>query len=313
MKKVIILLILISLFVSNFIPALCKEKKKENQGIEKTFKVKNNNEKGFNKIEKVEVKDKTKDVVNDSEELIPVNVRNEFDEEIKVKFDTNREYPIGPNEAISLGKRSPGRYTLTIYNKKGEFVDNLTRSIDKKNKFVLNKDTVSNSNKITGLSTGQKVAIGAGAVGALALGSAIVNMVLNQQEETAPAYIPPPQNTVLPQELVAINAPQAPSQNTDYSNAFADGGKAFKFLNKKFDEITLIVEGTDGNPIGSNWIIPKAKSLEKPQPLIIDGQKITIKSNQKVRAVLPDGSELVRNLFELKNDPFDGSYVWVLE
>ena len=311
MKKLFVIVILISLFINSSIPVLSKEKKKENQGIEKTFKVKTNNEKGFNKVE---VKDKTENVSNDSEELIPVNVKNEFDEEIKVKFDTNREYPIGPHESISLGKRPPGRYTLTIYNKKGEFVDNLTRSIDKKNKFVLNKDIVSNSNKITGLSTGQKIAIGAGAVGALALGSAIVNMVLNKQEENTPEYIPS-QNTVLPQEPVVINVPQAPppSQNTDYSNAFASGGKPFKFLNKKFNEITLIIEGTDGNPIGSNWIIPKAGGLEKPQPLIINGQKITINPNQKLKTVLPDGGELVRNAFELKNDPFDGSYVWVLE
>src|SRR3989338_10049798 len=127
------------------------------------------NDKGFNKVEVVE---KT---ASSGEELIPVNVKNDFDEEIKVKLDTNREYPVGPHEWITLGKRKPGRYTLTIYNKKGDFVDNLTRNIDNKNKFVLNKNTISNSNKIDNLSTVQKVGITAGAIGAAALTGIIAN------------------------------------------------------------------------------------------------------------------------------------------
>ncbi len=289
-----------------------EKKKKANQNIEKTFRV-NKNDKGFKEVKKIEKIEKVEKDTDLKKESIPVNVKNEFDEEIKVKLDTNREYPIAAHESITLGKRLPGRYTLTIYNEKGEFVDNLTKSIDKNNKFVLNKDTVSNSGKIVGLSTGKKIAIGAGALGAIALGSAILNMAQNQ-EETA-EYIPPPP-ALLPQPQVVINplqAPQAVSQETNYDNAFASGGKAFKFLNKNYDEVTLIVEGTDGNSIGSNWEIPKAKALQKPQPLIINGEKITINSNQKVKAVLPDGRELVRSAFELKGDPLDGSYVWVLE
>ena len=252
---------------------------------------------------------------DEEENLIPVTVRNEFDNEIKVKFDTNREYPIGPNETISLGKRKPGRYTLTIYNKNGEFVDNLTRSVDKNNKFVLNKDTVSNSNKIEGLSAGQKVAITAGALGAAALGTALVNKALQgnesqeQNEYVPPPYVPPPSN-----QLAANLAPAGVAEQvTNENNAFLPGGNPFKFLNTKYDQITLIVSGTDGAPIGNNWIIPKAQSLQRPQPLIFNGEKITIGSDQIIKVVLSDGKELQRYAFELERDLVDGSYVWIIK
>lgn len=267
-----------------------------------------NNSKGFNKIEKKEIS--TGSV---TEEIIPVNVKNDFDEEIRVKLDTNREYPVGAHEWITLGKRKSGRYTLTIYNKKGEFVDNLTKNIDNKNKFVLNENTVSNSGRITGLSTGQKVAITAGAIGAAALGTALINKALHGegeqedvQEYVPPAYIPPQQANV----PVGTGIIQ---QKADVNNAFAPGGKPFKFLNAAHEKITLVIEGTDGSPIGNNWIIPKAGFFQKPQPLIFNDEKITINPDQKIKAVLPNGTEILRNAFELESDPFDGSYVWVLK
>ena len=242
----------------------------------------------------------------DEEDLIPVNVKNEFDEEIKVKLDTNREYPVGAHEWITLGKRKSGRYTLTVYNKKGDFVDNLTKNIDNKNKFVLNKDTVSNSDKITGLTTGQKVAITAGAVGAAALGTALIHKALESGEQTSePQYIPPPS---LPEPRQQIGAAVE-----KVINAFASGGKVLKVLNPKYSQVTFIVEGTDGNPIGNNWIIPKAVVTQKPEPLIFNSEKITINPNQTIRAVLPDGIELQRIAFELDVDLLDGGYVWVLK
>ena len=254
---------------------------------------------------------------DEEEELIPVTVRNEFDHEIKVKFDTNREYPIGPKETISLGKRKPGRYTLTIYNKNGDFVDNLTRSVDKNNKFILNKDIVSNSDKITGLTTGQKVAVTAGTIGAAARGTALINKALegsqNQapQEYVPPSYIPPPS----PQNQVAENvAPVVGSEEVAVeNNAFDPGGSAFKFLNTKYNQLTLIVEGTDGAPIGNNWIIPKAPISQKPQPLIFNGEKITIGLDKIIKAILSDGKKLQRYAFELEKDPVDGSYVWIIK
>ena len=239
------------------------------------------------------------------EELVRINVRNEFDEQVQVQLDKGRKYDIGPKEKITLGERKPGKYTLTIYNKKGEFVDNLTRNIgkedDKSYKYNLNEKTVSNSDKITGLSTGQKVAITAGALGAAALGTALINMALQNNDGQVPQndYIPP-------QEQVVYNPPP-----TD--NAFAPGGKAFKFLNAKYPEVTLVVLGTDGNPIGNNWTIPKSNIFQKPQPLIFSGEKITINPDQKVKAILPNGAELQRHAFELDLDSLDGSYVWVLK
>lgn len=244
------------------------------------------------------------------EELVRINVRNEFDEEVQVQLDKGRKYFIGAKEKITLGERKPGKYTLTIYNKKGEFVDNLTRNIGKDDKesykYNLNEKTVSNSNKITGLSTGQKIAITTGALGAAALGTALINMALQNNE--APEYIPPQEQTVYNPPPVEIIEQQA-----DINNAFAPGGKAFKFLNAKYPEVTLIVLGTDGNPIGNNWVIPKSNLLQKPQPLIFNGEKITVNPDQKVKAVLPNGTELQRNAFELDLDPLDGSYVWVLK
>lgn len=270
------------------------------------------------------VKVKTKDPVSknvswstetEEEELIPVIVKNEFDEEIKVKFDTNREYPIAPHEGITLGKRKPGRYTLTIYTKHGEFVDNVTRTIDKKNKFVLNKNTVVNAGKITGLTTGQKVAITAGAIGATALGGALVNKALEgDQTQGEEAYIPPSNILEVPSQVAQVVAPVGVAEEAiDENNAYLTGGNPFKFLNTKYDQVTLIVEGTDGNPIGSNWIIPKATSLQKAQPLVFNGQKITIGPDQIIKVVLSDGKELQRYAFELDKDLVDGSYIWVMK
>ncbi len=257
------------------------------------------------------------------EELIQVSVRNEFDEEIKVKFDTNREYPIGSHESISLGQRKPGKYTLTVYNKKGEFIDNLTKNIDLKNKFILNKDTVSNSDKITGLTTGQKVAITAGALGAAAVGGVLLNNALqqNNQDDQSAQYIPPPavipeQN--LPQVQVSVPPqtiqPQViPEQPVVQENQIAPIGKAVKFLNTKYPQVTVIVEGSNGNPIGNNWVIPVASLERKPQPLVFNSVKITINPEQKIKSVLPNGFELQRYGFELEIDSIDNSYVWVLK
>ena len=265
------------------------------------------------------------------EVLIPVNVKNLFDKEIKVKFDTNREYPIGPNETITLGQRKPGRYTLTVLNKNGDFVDNLTQNIDNRNKFVLNENTVSNSNKITGLSTGQKVAITAGALGAATIGGVLLNMALQENSQTTPQadYFPPAQNLPATPETVAPAIPSQPSPEypapTDDSqiavnppslpqdNAFAPGGKGFKFLNNLYSQATLIIEGSDGSPIGNNWSIPKGALDQKAQPLIYSGEKIKINPNQKVKVLIPGGFELQRYAFELESDPVDGSYVWVLK
>lgn len=255
-----------------------------------------------------------------SPELIRVNVKNEFDEQIQVQFDGGRKAPVGPNEKITFGEKKPGKYTLTIYNKKGEFVDNLTRKIDKANKesykFVLNDQTVSNSNKITGLSTGQKVAITAGALGAAGLGAALINKALQNDQAEQEQYIPPPVQE-LPQQVVQ-NIPSAGQQVNEIApsrdNAFAPGGKAFKFLNTAYPNVTLIVEGTDGSPIGNNWVIPKAQALQKAQPLIYSGEKVTINPDQKIKAVLPNGLELQRYAFELETDLLDGgSYVWVVK
>ncbi len=299
-----------------------KDKEKSNKNKiekERTFKI--SGDKKFNMIEKdasvIEKKNPIVEVTSSGEELIPVNVKNDFNEEIKVKLDTNREYPVGPNEWITLGKRKPGRYTLTIYNKKGEFVDNLTKNIDNKNKFLLNENTVSNSGRITGLSTGQKVAITAGAIGAAAVGGALINKLLNKDESQTQKQVaenvvavPPAQES----QAETITAPGQPTETqAEVINAFAPGGKPIKFLNSGYDKVTLIVEGSDGNPIGNNWVIPKATAFQKPQPLIYNGEKVTINPDQKVKAVLPNGSEVQRNGFELDNDVLDGSYVWVIK
>ena len=264
---------------------------------------------------------------DDVEELIPVNVKNEFDELIKVKLDKNREYPVGPKEKITLGKRKPGKYTLTVYNKKGEFVDNLTRNIDKKNKFVLNEKTVQNANKITSLSTGQKVAIAAGSVGALALGGALLNQA-RQNEQAQQDYYPSPQDLpIVPQNVQAAPPypepqpqPEQPqlavlppaAQQIARDNAFVQGGKSFKFLNAIYPQATLIVEDQDGYPVGSNWVIPKADSTQRAQPLIYDGKEVAISSNQKIKVITPDGYQLQRYAFELDQDA-SGDYVWILE
>lgn len=312
MKRLITLLILFGIVLNYSLFTLRAFSKDEKNKPQKAKQL----NKELGKIKKVEF---ATDDVKETEELIVVQVRNDFDEEIKVKFDTNREYPIGPKESITLGKRKPGRYTLTIYNKKGDFVDNLTRSIDKRNKFLLNENTVSNSNKITGLSTGQKVAITAGAVGAAALGTALIHMALQQDNQAANEYVPPPPPDYVPpqgEQVVQQIAPVGPgvtAQVESVDNAFAPGGKAFKFLNAKYEKVTVIVEGADGNPIGNNWVIPKGSVLQKPQPLIFNSEKITINPDQKVIVVIPSGIELQRYPFELEQDPFDGGYVWVVK
>lgn len=255
-------------------------------------------------------------------ELIRINVRNDFDKVIQVQLDKGRKFPVGPKEKITLGQRPPGKYTLTIYNEKGEFVDNLTRNIAKEDKesfkFVLNEKTVSNSGKITGLTTGQKVAITAGAIGAAALGTALVNKALQGggEESAQTEYIPPPVQELqqIPQQ-VAQNVPpiEAVQRVQDKFNAFLEGGKAFKFLNSLYDEVTLTVEDPNGVPIGNNWLIPRASALQKAQPLIYAGNKITIGPDQRILVNTPDGFQLQRYAFELTSDVLDGSYIWVLK
>jgi len=310
MNKVINLLIVLMIILNNYFVVYAKE---DNLNKNKS------GQKQFNKIEK------KKPVVPDisfgaedsrtPEELVQVFVKNDFDEEIKVKLDTNREYPIGPHESITLGQRKPGKYTLTVYNKKGEFVDNLTRSIDYKNKFVLNKDTVSDSDKITGLTTGQKVAITAGALGAAGVGSLLINKALQESSQ-------PQQEAVQEQNQIPASLPQLPppvqqaiipEQQIIQSNAFAENGMSIKFLNTKYSQLTIIVEGIDGQPIGNNWVIPLAPPAQKPQPLVLSGEKIAINPEQKIKVILPNNFELQRLGFELDVDPMDNSYVWVLK
>ena len=302
MKRYISLFILLSLLLSIFQPSISKEA----PSVHKKQNINKGNQ-AAPAVKKQPIEDKV--TLGSEDELIPVNVRNDFDEEIKVKLDTNREYPVGSHESITLGKRKPGRYTLTIYNKKGEFVDNLTRSIDKRNRFILNNDTVSNSNKITGLSTGQKVAITAGAIGAAALGTALIKNALQKENNQVDNQNEPPPQEIIAQQVLPVGTEQTVNED----NAFATGGKAIKFLNIKYDQITLVVEGTDGNPIGNNWIIPKGSPFQKPQPLIFNGETVTVSPEQKLTVVLPSGVELVRNIFELDTDPIDGSYVWIVK
>lgn len=311
MNKIINLLIILIIILNNYFIVYAKE---DNLNKNKS------GQKQFNKIEK------KKPVVPDisfgsedsrtPEELVQIFVKNDFDEEIKVKFDTNREYPIGPHESITLGQRKSGKYTLTIYNKKGEFVDNLTRSIDHKNKFVLNKDTVSNSNKIIGLTTGQKVAITAGALGAAGVGSLLINKALQEGSQSQQEAVQE-QNQIpaapLPQLPPPVQQAIIPEQQIIQSNAFAESGMSIKFLNTKYPQLTIIVEGIDGQPIGNNWVIPLAPLDQKPQPLVLSGEKIAINPEQKIKVILPNDFELQRFGFELDVDPIDNSYVWVLK
>ncbi|MBI1857534.1 MAG: hypothetical protein HYR97_00210 [Candidatus Melainabacteria bacterium] len=255
------------------------------------------------------------------DEEIPVVIKNEFDEEIQVQLDTNRKYTIGPSEKIVIGNRKPGKYTLTIYNKRGEFVDNITQNISKQSRWVLNNDTVANDGKIDSLSTGQKVAITAGAVGVATLGGALIHMALQNKDEVDSSYVPPeyiPQYVAPPQPAISntlaqLPHPAVPATVSKAVSAFSDGGSLFKIVNSKYDQVTLIVEGADGNPIGSNWIIPKASIGQSPQPLLYDGQNVTIGTDQKVIAVTPEGYELQRYAFELAVDPADGGYVWIIK
>ena len=338
MNKPISILVVLMFISQNYFPAYAEENgsnKKESKKAVKQKVIKDTNAKQFNMVEKKQpvVPDVSFGAEDSAqEELIQVSVRNEFDEEIKVKFDTNREYPIAPHESISLGQRKSGKYTLTVYSKTGEFVDNLTKDIDLKNKFILNKETVSNSDKITGLTTGQKVAITAGALGAAAVGGVLINKALqNNQEQTAP----PAQQQELPGQnqlplqvqqlpigegLSATGGPALgrkpipqPEQPIVQNNQFAPDGMAVKFLNMKYPQVTVIVEGTDGQPIGNNWVISLALPERKPQPFVFNGEKITINPEQKIKAVLQNGLELQRYGFELDVDPVDNFYVWVLK
>ncbi len=267
---------------------------------QKTFKV---TEKG--NFDKATVSNTKTAITPNPDGTIMISVKNEFDKEIKVKFDTNREYPIRANEWISLGDRKPGKYTLTVYTKDGDFVDNLSLDVTKRNKFTLNEDTVSSSNKITGLSTGKKVAITAGAIGATAIGAAILGKALMSAESIQQA--PYVSHGQVQQQAVQ------PTPTVDPSNAFASSGKPVKVLNTAYDNVTFIVEGVNGNPIGNNWIIPKKTIFTKPQALVYNGQNILIGSKQKVKVLLPDGNELIRGAFELEKDSFDGAYIWIVK
>lgn len=89
-------------------------------------------------------------------------------------------------------------------------------------------------------------------------------------------------------------------------------GKVFKFLNTRYGQLTIIVEDLDGKPLNNKWVISKAFPGEKPQALIFNGEKIRINSDQKIKAVMPNGFELQRYGFELDIDPQDDSYVWIV-
>jgi hypothetical protein len=117
----------------------------------------------------------------------------------------------------------------------------------------------------------------------------------------------------VPQLPQLAELPVVPEQPALQNNQFAPGGMAVKFLNMKYPQVTVIVEGINKTSIGDNWVIPVAPAERKPQALVFNGERITINPNQKIEAILPNGLELQRYGFELEVDSLDDSYVWVLK
>lgn len=256
------------------------------------------------------------------DDLIQIRVLNDFDKPIKVQVGGGKKITIAGGEKIIIGNRAPGKYTFTVFNEKDEYVDSITKDINKLNSkgdFILriNDDTISNESKIDGLSTGQKVAIGAGALGAAAIiGKVLASKNASENSQVVPQAPPVIDNSALSNtggQVVNTNTVEAPVQKANIINAFAQGGKPFKFLNSKYDSVTLIIQGTDGNPIGSNWVIAKSNLFDKPKHILFSGEKVTIAENQKVMVVTSDGKELSRVAFELEKDAIDGSYLWILK
>lgn len=302
MKCKLSIVIVVLLGLSNIATLSSEAAKNKKTKKESTAKVRK-----YDSVTKTETKSQ---VAETEEELISVRVSNEFDKEIRVMIGKGRTVTVPPNEVAIIGNRKPGKYTFTIYNDDGDIVDTVTKNI-KQNKFGndkfafrVNADTISNESKIEGLSTGKKVAIGAGAVGAVALLGKALSM------GDAPAVPQVAEPTFV--DTIANSIPQA-AVPAATSNAFNPTGRAFKFLNAKYDEVTLIVEGTDGLPIGSNWTITKAGGFQQAQPLLFSGQKVTLGDKQKVTLRLRDGLEVSRYAFELDVDPVDGSFVWVVK
>ena len=246
---------------------------------------------------------------------ILVKVKNDFDKPIKVRIGEGRITYVEPGKVAALGNVKPGKHTFTIFNEKEEIVDTVTRNVGPnskgEDKFFLNinKDIISNEDMIDGgLSTGAKVAIGAGAIGAAAL---VASAIKNKNESNS---LPPTGNVVPPSVGNTIAVQPTPVSVPVGNNAFASGGLPVKFLNAKYDQVTLIIEGTDGMNIGANWLIVKDKSiLASSKHVLYNGQKVTIGPNQKVSVQIPGNFTITRYGFELDKDPLDGSYVWVLK
>ena len=278
MKKLITLFIVLSLGSSFFSPLISQDKEQKSKG---TYIDKKQLERAKAIADKI-------DWSGEEVELVPVSVKNEFIEEVKVKLDTDREYTIGPNESLIIGKRTPGKYTLTVYNKNGEFVDNPTKNISKLDKFVLSKDTISNSGKITGITISEKVAVA----------NEVTNLVPSQSQ-TIPQVAPQQSPIVQPTPSVTTTP--------------AEAGKSLKFLNTRFSQLKLIVEGVDGKLLENNWIFSKTNVSDKPLPLILNGEKVLITPNHRIVLQTSNGLILQRYGFELDIDPADENYIWVVK
>lgn len=310
------LLILSLLLTSSFIASPVEAAKNK--------KKKNKNEKELTMITKTESSSSSQAAAPTEEkpELVSIKINNRFEKDIKVMIGKGRIVTIPAREAAIVGNRPPGKHTFVIYNDDEEIIDTITKNVKDesggKNKFTfqLNDHNVDDHEKIDGgLSTGKKVAIGVGAAGAAALvGSALLmnrgDEVPDLPDEAFDSYVPPQQ--VVVQEQVTANAPNLPSAPS-INNAFAPGGKPIKFLNSKYETVTLIIEGTDGKPVGSNWVIGKGSYFDQPKHVLFNGQKVTVGDEQQISVITPDGKELSRHAFELSLDASDGSYVWALK
>ncbi|MBI3590489.1 MAG: hypothetical protein HY094_03805 [Candidatus Melainabacteria bacterium] len=99
----------------------------------------------------------------------------------------------------------------------------------------------------------------------------------------------------------------------DTKKAQEQAPKPIKFLNAKYLNVTVVIEGPDGKPIGNNWSISRNQISQKPQPLIYNGERILLSPERKIKIFTSTGFELQRYGFELDVDPEDSSYIWVLK
>ena len=89
--------------------------------------------------------------------------------------------------------------------------------------------------------------------------------------------------------------------------------KPIKFLNARYLNVIVVIEGPDGKPVGNNWTISRNQLSQKPQPLIFNGERVSLSSERKIKVFTSTGFELQRYGFELDVDPEDSSYVWILK